>query len=224
MDGGSGDVGEAKIDELDAEEAPLLAEDHEVGGLEVAVNDAALVDGFEGSGALDEQTQGLLGVEPALAGEEGIERFALEVFEHVEREAIGAGPGGEGADHMGVANALQGLGLAGEALDDLGAPEEGDVEDLDGHGFVGAHVFPEEHVGHGALAEEAPHGVAPGKEATLLATGTPLGQLFDGELAEGVTIEGAEGRSEGERAEAAGTAALPGASEILTSSPSSCHS
>ena len=64
------DMSEAEVDELEAEGSALVAEDHEVGGLEVAVDDADAVDGVEGGGALGEEAEGEAGVEEALAGGE----------------------------------------------------------------------------------------------------------------------------------------------------------
>ena len=139
------------------------AVDHDVGGLEVAVEDAAVVGRGEAGAELAGDLQGLILGEPADAPQEAGEVFAVDVFHGDELLAL------EFADVEDAADVWMG-DLAGEA--DLraeafepffvGGKEGG--EELEGDGLVEGHVVGAIDLAHAAAAEQFDDAVSSGDD------------------------------------------------------------
>src|SRR5262249_31382629 len=109
----------------------VLAGDEEVGGLDVAVDDALVVGVAEGAGGLEDDLAGLLGVEGALALDVLVEVDAVDELHGQVPGAIDLLELGD-PDDVGVAE-LQGAGgLALEAVEQGGLARQLAVEDLQG--------------------------------------------------------------------------------------------
>ena len=123
--GGGLGAGEAEVEDADA----AVVADHDVGGLEVAVDEAGGVGGGEALAGLAKHG-GELGEGPALALEPGVEGHAVDEL-HGDVDLAAEGADLVDADDVGVREPGHGLGLAqeagaGEVLAGLG------VEQLDG--------------------------------------------------------------------------------------------
>jgi hypothetical protein len=123
--GGGLGAGEAEVEDADA----AVVADHDVGGLEVAVDEAGGVGGGEALAGLAEHG-GELGEGPALALEPGVQGHAVDEL-HGDVDLAAEGADLVDADDVGVRQPGHGLGLAqeagaGQVLAGLG------VEQLDG--------------------------------------------------------------------------------------------
>jgi hypothetical protein len=150
---------------------------HDVGRLEVAVDDALLVRRVEGGGHLRHQ-RGRLGVSDAAdAHEARRQRLALEELHGEEGDVVApvarpVQPDVEDAADVGVGHLARELDLALEALEHLGI-EGGDVvaDGLEGHPLPEQEVLGLVDLAHPTLAEHAQDLVALGDE---VAAGEPL--------------------------------------------------
>lgn len=152
-----GDLGDAEVDE----DRPLGAE-HDVGGLEVAVDDAGVVDGGEGVdqpvgqvrqvAGVGGQVVGALVVDLVLQGgpvnELGDDKSHAAAVGAVARLDV------EDAGHAGVLDARQDTGLAIETTAGHGVGGDLRVQDLHGH-VVALGVGHLPHHAHAAGAETA---------------------------------------------------------------------
>ena len=151
--GGDGGALQGFGDAEVGEEGAAMAVDHDVAGLEVAVDEAFVVGVVEGGGQLPEDVGGLGQGQGAFPlHQEAAEGDAVDVFEDDEGDGSLAFEGEE-ADDVGVVELGQGLGLAGEAADEVGVFGQVFAEDFDGDPGHASAVEGEEDVGHAAAAD-----------------------------------------------------------------------
>ena len=120
-------------------------------GLDVAVDDAALVGELEGGGDFLREPQRVVDGKLLLAMEPGPEGLALDEGHHIVEEAVGVA-GVDQPQDVGMLEAGGGLDLGEEAVAADDGTELG-VEDLDGDLAVVLQVLGEVDGGHAALAE-----------------------------------------------------------------------
>jgi hypothetical protein len=150
-------LGDAEVAHLHAERAVALVEE-DVGGLDVPVHHAQLVDGGEALAGLEKDPGGDAGVEGTHLTDDGAEVLALEEFHDEEGELPGAAGGGvEDPDDVGVLDGLHGFDLAGEASASVGVLLAAD--ELEGDGLAGGGEGAVDGA-HAALAEELEDAVA----------------------------------------------------------------
>jgi hypothetical protein len=140
MRGGLGDLGEAEIEQLHA----AFGRDLHVGGLQVAMDDAALVSVLEG-------LSDLAGVVECMGRRRGTRQgVAFHEF-HDQRALFDAVDGGD----SGMVEAGENLGFAGEARETVGVIGEEIGEDFDGDFAVQAGIDCAVDRAHATLAELA---------------------------------------------------------------------
>ncbi len=135
-------LGQPEIQDLDL----AFRGDLDVGGLEVAVDDALLVGGFERLGDLPGQVQGL--VEP----DRTAERLAGRQLQHQERHPFGLLEPVDRGD-IGMVQRRQQAGFPLEAGQPLRIPRERFGQDLDRHLAAEARVHRAVHFPHAAGAQ-----------------------------------------------------------------------
>ncbi len=141
--------GDAEVDEADA----IGVVDHDVFGLEVAVDDAVGVDVFERVGDAEGEFGGALGRELAELVEDAAEELAFDpLHDHVGLRLAG---GGEDLHDAGVVEAGADVGFALEALVGGGVALDAGVGHLDGDLCAGDEVGGAEDGGHAAGGDEA---------------------------------------------------------------------
>ena len=132
------------------------AQDHEVGRLEVAVDDAGVVGVLQAVAELATQIDDVLPAHPAAAGHDMVERFAFDVLHGVVARALELAARVE-PDDVGVVELFEDVGLALEARDGAGVVvAESGGHDLDGDdqdGLVGLDVAGAVDGAHGAGAQ-----------------------------------------------------------------------
>ena len=175
---GAGDqAGEAEVEDLDEGEwwalieleslegiervAALAADQEAVAGLDVAVDDAAVVGGLQRGADLDGDGDDAAPREWAGAGlEQGVEALALEVLHHrVEQAVVALAEVGDG-DAVLVAEAGAEQGLLMEAAAKVLVAAVVGVEDLDGDGGAEGHVAGLVDGAHAAAADASAQAVA----------------------------------------------------------------
>ena len=107
-----------------------VRDEEDVVGLEVAVDEAGAVSGFEPGGDLVEDEAGLGGGDRA-ALHPLAKRLALEEVHHEIAAAVGEGSEREDIDDVGVADPVDRPRLLDEALDGRGVVRQLGLEDLD---------------------------------------------------------------------------------------------
>lgn len=128
-----GELGESEIQQLDVC-AGLAAGQHDVTGLEVAMDDVLAVGLVERFADLDRHAVDV-GQRQRPARQPLRERFALDVLHDGVRRALVIADIVQGAD-VGVVEGGDGAGLALEALQGFGTAAEALREDLDGHNAI----------------------------------------------------------------------------------------
>jgi hypothetical protein len=129
--------------------------EHDVGGLHVAVHDAALVRVPQGASGFPQHPLDVVGGEGLLLLlQHVLERGAGDVLHHEIVEPAFALDAVD-RDDVGVVELGGGLRLLLEALDDVRVLGDVGRQDLDGHLPVQGQVLGEEHRAHAALAEHA---------------------------------------------------------------------
>src|SRR5215213_2534054 len=118
----------------------------------VAVHEPGLVGEAEGGGDLTGDLRRLLGGDPAVGPQDVGERAPVHVL-HGDEVGAGVAAPVVDVDDVGVAEVGRCLGLASEALDEVGVDGEFGEQDLDGDLAVEQAVAPEEHVGHAAAPD-----------------------------------------------------------------------
>ena len=130
-------LGNAEINHL-GHGHPIVQRDHDVGGLDVAVDDALLVRVLDSAAHLDHKVQALLGVELILIAVFG-DFNSTHQFHHKVRASVLRGSRIEHLGNVGVIHHGQGLAFGFEAGDDLLGihPQLDDLEgDAAAHRFV----------------------------------------------------------------------------------------
>ena len=176
-------LGQAEVEDLDL----AVLGDHDVSGLEVAVDDALLVGDLEGLGDLggdlhrvgdgDGAPGDALGEGLALGDLHDQEALAVHVLDAVDAGDVGVGQRGED------------LGLAVEALEALGVLGEALGKDLEGHVAAELGVLGAPDLAHPALAQLRGHLVVGNRLADHVS------QLLDGRKARVWTRARAPGES-----------------------------
>ncbi len=152
---GVGELGDAEVEDLD----PPVLRQEEVGGLEVAVDDAVLVRGGEAAGDLLGVLDGLAERQRA-GGEHLAERAALEELgDEVGGAVVGADV--EEGEDVGVVEGAGEAGLLLEAAEAVGVLAVLGGEDLDGDVAVEAGVAGAVDLAHPAGPDRAPDLVRP---------------------------------------------------------------
>ncbi|MEZ4296707.1 MAG: hypothetical protein R3B70_17195 [Polyangiaceae bacterium] len=185
-------LGDAEVDQLDALAGG--AREHDVLGLDVAVDEAKGVRFGEGAADLGDDAGGAIGLDAALHREELAEVGALdELHREVDEAAVHAVR--DDLHRVRVVDAAHDGGLAAEAGEHAGLAHAAGVHDL--HGEIAARlgVAGAEHGAHGALAEalgdlqgaferaadQVVHGVSPsgrlGARRSRWAVAAPNGEI-----------------------------------------------
>jgi len=112
---------------------PLLAREQNVGGLDVAVNDALAVRVGQGARGLRNDMARLLGGEPSVDGHVLVQILALDELQRQQVRAVDLGEFVDGDDVLMV-QAGSAACLAAEALDNLGPVGKIGLQDLERHG------------------------------------------------------------------------------------------
>jgi hypothetical protein len=120
------ELGQAEVEDLDA---PVRG-DHDVGGLEIAVNDALFVSGGQGTGERGRDLEDPVHGEPGF-GDAPVERFALDEGHGQEVESVGFLDRVD-ADDAGMVERCERPRLALEPLAPLGVRGQVGREDLEG--------------------------------------------------------------------------------------------
>ena len=179
--------GEAEVDDLGDGEA-FDGFDEDVGGLDIAVDDALLVGVVDGLADGDEEFDALAGGEVVAFGVGGDGESVDELHDE-EGEALGGGAGVEDLSDVGVVHEGEGAAFGVEAGDDgFGAHAgfddfEGDVA-ADGFGLCGeidgAHAAFAEDALDFVVADGGGGGVGGGEEiGGAFVGGEELGDLFE---------------------------------------------
>jgi hypothetical protein len=150
-----GALGEAEVEQLEKALAVIVTTDEEVGGLEVAVDDARLVRRGERAGRLQEEPHDLGERELPLAVDEVAERLAVQQLHDEVRTAIGREAMRVDVDDAAVANGVDGLRLGQHAAHEHLVARELGLDDLDGDALVDDRVQALVHDAHAAFAERA---------------------------------------------------------------------
>jgi hypothetical protein len=156
-DGGEAAVGEAEVHDADA----VVAVDHDVVGLEVAMDEAGGVGGGDPAGGVLEGAQEL-GPAAGLGAGPGVEALAGDEL-HGDPDAVDVGADVVDGDDVGVGELGEGLGLAQEA--DLAAAAGSGAQELEGDLAVEVGVEGGVDDAHGAGAEAIEEDVAADAEA-----------------------------------------------------------
>ena len=159
-----GALGDAEVEHLDEVGLALPADEQDVLGLEVAVDDAGVVGGLEGVAHLGGDVQRPRGGEGTFLEDHEAQLDPLDELHDEEERAVAGRPRVGDVDDVGVS----GLGgrprLAPEPLDDLGRAAVGGVQDLDRHPPPDLGVFGLVDPAHAALAAQALDAVAAGQQ------------------------------------------------------------
>jgi len=148
--GTGGGAGEAEVGELGA---PILGEE-DIGGLDVAVDDALAVRELQGIANLAGDGEGLLGIESGPA-QDAAEVGAVHVF-HDEIEVALAGLAEVvHGDDAAMLELGEGAGFALKAGEEIAVGGEFGGEELDGDGAIEGGLRAFVHGAHAAVAEEA---------------------------------------------------------------------
>ncbi len=107
------------------------AVEHDVGGLEVAMNDAALVSGGEASANLARDFGGFVGREPADAADDGGEILAVDILHGEKRRAVGIADI-EDAANVGMGNLASDANFGMKSRESGGVLREALGKKLDG--------------------------------------------------------------------------------------------
>ena len=151
-------LGEAEVHDL---HVPLRRH-HHVGGLEVAMDDAAAMGGVERLGQLVRDVDHLAhGQQRAARG--GVQRLALDVLHHDEDAAVGVADLVDLADE-GMIERGGGERLAPQPLARDGVRLGRGRQQLDGDAALEARVLGEKHLAHAAGAERREDAVAAGEQ------------------------------------------------------------
>jgi hypothetical protein len=129
--GGRGYFGDTEIHDLD----DARAIEHEIAGLDIAMDDAHAVGGADAEERLPEERDGFLRRDGAAAIDELLKRVAFDVLHDHDGIALVDEKGVERGD-VGVVQVGLGAGFGAEALDDGGIAREVGVEDFDRDGAV----------------------------------------------------------------------------------------
>ncbi len=149
------ELGDAEVDELhEVGAAGLRAEDEDVLGLEIAVDDARGVGRHQRREKLSGDGRHLLGRQLAVPLDPLGERLAVEKFHDHEAVAVGQRPEVEHLEDVVVADLAGGLRLPLEPADDVDVARGVGVEDLDGHTAADEDVLPLVHGPHAAGPDE----------------------------------------------------------------------
>ena len=168
---GHGGGGQARHPEVHDLHRPVFL-DEDVGGLDVAVDDAGLVGvGEPGQHLHDHRHLPLDGHRRGLA-HRLLEVLALQELHRDEGRAVGVAAEVEDGDQVRVLHLRDRPGLASEALLELGVVRDLGDHDLEGHVAVEDGVVGEVDLAHGALAE--------GAQDLVLAD--PAGQVLEDRL------------------------------------------
>lgn len=150
------EIGGDELGDAEIEEAGVAAVvDQDVAGLDVAMDNEALVGVGDGFGYLEEELAALVRGEVEPVGVVG-NGFAIDVLHDEEGTAIGHGAAIEKACGVGVIELSEDLAFAAETFGGIGTGEAG-AEDLYGNEFVelGIVAFGEEDGAHAAGAQGA---------------------------------------------------------------------
>ena len=129
-----------------------MQRDHDIGRLDVAVDDSLLVGMLDGMAYIDEQAEAGFGRELVLVAELG-DRHPLDQLHDEVGPAGGCGSGVEHAGNVGVVHEGQRLPLRLEVGDDLGGIHAR-LDDLEGdHAADGLHLFGHVDDAEAALAD-----------------------------------------------------------------------
>ena len=147
----AGRLGEAEVDDL-YHQLLVLVDEHEIGGLDVAMDELVFLRGIEGARDLDGDAQGEDGGQFAAAPDEGLDGLPLDEFHRIKISVALDAEMEDGAD-VAMPKLRGGPGLADEALAGDVAVDGAGVDDLQRDGA--AEIGIEGLVGnaHGAAAE-----------------------------------------------------------------------
>jgi len=166
--GAAGDFGDAEVEDFDGGGAVGASCEKEVGGLEVAVDDARGVSFGEGFASLKEVEGGLFKGESTSLFEEGVEVGPFEVLhDHVGRAGFKATYVMDFGDVFAF-EAGSGAGFAEEALDGFVVVERGGEHEFEGAGFEQIEVGSGDDDAHAACAKEAVDTVFAGEDISGL--------------------------------------------------------
>ena len=155
---GQAEVGDAQ---------PAVVAEQEVGGLDVAVDEAAAVGVVEGPGGLEADEQGLRRREPDALVEHGAQAAAAEVLGDDVGRAVVVAPVVDG-DDVRVVQGRGRLRLGPEAAEEGVVVGEGGVQDLHRDPAAEAHVVGQEDLGRRAGADGGDEPIPPAQDATDL--------------------------------------------------------
>ena len=163
----SGQPGESEI----GEEHLAAAIQHDVRGLQVAVEDALLVRGGEPGAEFARDFEGLIGGQPANPAEQGAEVFAIHVLHGEEILTLQLAEVIDAAD-VGMGHLARHAHLIAETRERLFVSGEGLREEFEGYLLFQDQVVGAVHLAHPSLAQEGDHTVAaaeegPRREASL---------------------------------------------------------
>ncbi len=153
-------LGDAEVEHLDQRRAVGPPGEEEVGGLDVAVDDAVAVRLGERVAALDDVVDRVGHVEHALREEVGEVAPLQELHHHVRRAGVERAHVGDAGDVLAL-DAHGVLGLAQEAGRVLGVLGELREEELEGHPLVQRDVLRLDDDAHASLADDALDAVLP---------------------------------------------------------------
>src|ERR1043166_1590196 len=155
---------DAEVDDLDALAAVLLAGDDDGVGIQITMDDVAMVGGGQRVGDLLGERRGVSNGERPVAANDGTERLALDVF-HGEVEGL-VRPFAKVVDlnDVGMIDLAGVGGFAIEARDGGIGPRQLGADHLDGALATHAHVLGEIHAPHAALADPSHDPVSVGDD------------------------------------------------------------
>ena len=159
------DLGDAEVDDLHVVAAVLVGEDHDVLGLEIAVDDAERVGAIERARSSAEELHRLGARQPELAAQAAIERLAFDELHHEVRLALFGHAEVEDLHRVPRLEARGDLRLGEEALARRRVRSDRAVEQLDRDVRFQRQVLRAPHLAHAALPEEFLELVAPTQEA-----------------------------------------------------------
>ena len=124
--------GQAKIDDLHRDAAVILVMEHDVGGLDVAVDQFLFVSRHQGAGHLESDVEGHAQGQRSVTAEAGIDGFAIDELHGVEIGVVLVAEVEHGGD-VGMAQPGGGAGFPEETLAYHLAVEEGGVDHFQHH-------------------------------------------------------------------------------------------